>query len=197
MISSPSLASIFLCSSPTLRSLLSFPHPYLDLPPLSPLCPISPPPPRSVLSSSFPVSLSSVPASSCQFQTLAKAAVRRLDAYCCYRNLPSALDYNVTLSPRQGYDVCSFLCLTRYTPGYLLFVCTVRLSVCLTISVFWCHWYMMFGILMSAIARSHTFKLQYLLTNKRSKSVRTKFSSCVKRTMTDYLYDKAQGMIHD
>lgn len=192
MISSPSLASIFLCSSPTLLSLLSFPHPYLDLLPLPSLCPISPPLPRLVLSSSFPVSLSSIPASFCQFQILAKAVVRRLDAYCCYRNLPSALDYNVTLSLRQGYNVCSFLCLTRYTPGYLLFVCTVRLSVCLTVSVFSCHWYMLLVILMSSVACSHTFKLQYLLTNKRSKPVRTKFSSYVKWTITDYLYDKAQ-----
>ena len=77
-----------------------------------------------VLSSSFPISLSSIPASSRQFQISAKAVARRLDAYCCHRNRPSALDYNVTLSPRQGYNVCSFLCLTRYMPARLLFVWT-------------------------------------------------------------------------
>lgn len=185
MISSPSLASIFLCSSPTPLSLHPFPHPYLDLLPLSSLCSISPPPRRPALSSSFPVSLSSIPTASCQFQILAKAAVRRLDAYCCYRNHPSALDYNVTLSPHQGYNVLSFLCLTRYLSGCLLFVCTLRPSVSLSL--------VLLVILMSSIACSPTFKRPYLLTDKRSKPARTKLSSYVKRTMTDYLYDKAQA----
>lgn len=142
MISSPSLTSIFLCSSPTLPSLLSFPHPYLDLLALSSLCPISPSLACPVLSSSFPISPSSIPASSRQFQISAKAAARRLDVYCCYRNLPSALDYNVTLSLRQGYNVCSFLCLTRNMPVYLLSVqygCqSVWLCGC-SASIFSCH----------------------------------------------------------
>lgn len=100
MISSPSPASISPRSSPPSSS----PHPYLDLLPLFSLYLISPACP--VLSSSFPISLSSTPASSRQFQISVKAAARRLDAYCCYRNRPSVLDYNVTLSPRQGYNVC-------------------------------------------------------------------------------------------
>ena len=71
------------------------------------LSPPRPPPLRPVLSSSPPISLSSTPASPRQFQISAKATARRLDAYCCHRNRPSALDYNVTLSPCQGYNVCS------------------------------------------------------------------------------------------
>lgn len=95
---------------------------YLDLLPLFSLRPIEPsPPPCPVLSSSPAISLSSTPASfSRQFQISAKAAARRLDAYCCYRNHPCAPDHNVTLSPRQGSCACSFSCLTRCTPARLL-----------------------------------------------------------------------------
>lgn len=153
------LPSINLPSFITLNPPPPHPHPYLNLLPLYSLCPISPPPrpppPCPVLSSSFPISLSSIPASSRQFQISAKAAVRRLDAYCCYRNRPSALDYNVTLSPRQGYNVCSFLCLTSYTLAYLLFVCT---PVSQSMNMLSCHCYALHAILMSSIACSYAFK---------------------------------------
>lgn len=92
----------------SLPLLISLP-PLLTLISIGFLSPPPPPPPCPVLSSSLPISLSSVPASSRQFQISAKAAARRLDAYCCHRNLPSALDYNVTLSSHQAAMSARFM----------------------------------------------------------------------------------------
>ena len=121
MISSPPLASIFLRSSSTHPPLLT----------LISICFLSPPFALSLLLlllllhalSYLHLSQSLHP----QYQPpLANfrfsANVCRLDAYCCYRNQPFALDYNVTLSPHYGYNICSFLCSTRYRPAYLLCV---------------------------------------------------------------------------
>lgn len=188
MISSPSLPSVFFCSSPTHLH----PHPYRDLLPHSSLCPISPPPPPPpcpALSSSFPISLSSTPASSRQFQISAKATARRLDAYCCYRNRPSALDYNVTLSPCQGSNVCWFLCLTRCRPAYLLCVWTpvglstsdyevVLLPVCFHLTAALCACY--FHVVLLAVTHLN-FKIFFV-----SKCQSLKISSCAKRTLMIY-----------
>lgn len=122
-------------SSPSPASIFHLPHPYLDLPPpmaLSLLLLLHP-----VLSSSYPISLSSIPVSSRQFQISAKAAARRLDAYCCYRNRPTALDYNVTLSAHQGYNVSWFY--SGQIHACLSIVCQ-RLSVRLTRRLFLCQY---------------------------------------------------------
>lgn len=140
-------------------------HRYLDLLPLFSLCPISPsPPPCPILSSSFPISLSSIPASSCQFLISPKAAARRLDAYCCYRNRPCALDHNVTLSPRQGSYACSFLCLTRYMLAYLCFVCFFK---CLCERLFFFivfsshRWCMLFQIRLLLVVTHLNFNIHF------------------------------------
>lgn len=161
MISSHSPTSIFPCSSPTalLRSPLSWSaSSFLPLPhlPFSSPCP--------VLSSSFPISLSSIPASSCQFLISPKAAARRLDAYCCYRNRPCALDHNVTLSPRQGSYACSFLCLTRYMLAYLCFVCFFK---CLCERLFFFivfsshRWCMLFQIRLLLVVTHLNFNIHF------------------------------------
>lgn len=163
IISSPSPTSISLRSSPTFLTLISICFPLS--PPLAPSLLLLHP----VLSSSYPISLSSIPASSRQFQISAKAAAHRLDAYCCYRNRPSALDYNVTLSARQGYNVCSFY--SGQIHACLSIVCqhacqSVWLGGCSSASVFSCHWYVLHVILMSSVACSYTFKLQNPLSSE-------------------------------
>lgn len=136
MISSLSLTSIFPeLTTPTPPSSLLSQSASSPSPPFAPYSSSSSSLPTCpALSSSLQISPSSVPATSRQFQISAKAAARRLDAYCCYRNRPSAPDHNVTLSPRQDYNVCSFLCLTRYMAACLLFFCV--LSLILSVGVF-------------------------------------------------------------
>lgn len=157
MIPSPSLTSIFLRSSPPLPPLLTLISICFLSPPLAPSLLLLPAPSYLHLSQSrYPQY--QPPLVNFRFQQ--KATARRLDAYCCYRNRPSALDHNVTLSPCQGYNVCSFY--VWPDAGLPIFCLSVCLSVRLSMRFFFyqhvsCHLYEQPVILMSSFASSYIF----------------------------------------